>query len=403
MRVVIVGMGGVQRVFRNWPERVLGRALVERGHNVSSVGYHDPRQPALEARRESVDGIDVQRVPVRHLPNGALYNALDAVAPVDVMHLMHPRNVLAYGATRWARRHGVPTVFTWLGPFHDRYLIDDRERPYDETPKYDRVVWSRREVLRRTACDGRLRDHLRNYWLHWPLRAADALLPCSEHEAEVVRTMGLRQPLEVVPLWIDADAIRATPREEIPPAPGPRLLFIGQLTPRKGYDLLVRALARVLQHQPRASVEIVSGLNPADRATMEAMARAEGVADHVVFLGRVDDARLINLFRTADLYITPTRYEGFGLTLLEAMAAGCPVVSTDIPVVNEIVRLGENGWLTPYDDPAGLADGIVHLLDNPSLRAKLVAGGERTLRERFDEAVLVARVEAMYGRVMRQA
>ncbi len=401
MRVVIVGMGGVQRVFRQWPERVLGRALVERGHSVASVGYHDSRQPALAAPREMVDGIAVRRVPVRHLPNGMLYRALDAAGPVDVMHLMHPRNVLAYGATRWARRRGVPTVFTWLGPFHDRYLIDDRERPYDETPKYERVVWSAREVARRSVRDGRLRDHLRNYWLHWPLRAADALLPCSHHEAEVLRRMGLRQPMEVVPLWIDAEAIRSTPCDDSPTGDGgPRLLFIGQLTPRKGYDLLVHALPLVLRRHPSTTVQVVSGLNPADRATMEAMARAEGVAERIVFLGRVDDARLVNLFRTADLYITPTRYEGFGLTLLEAMAAGCPVVTTDIPVVNEIVRHGENGWLTPYGDAAALSDAIVRLLDDPALRRSLVAGGELALRRHFDEATLVARVEEMYRRVM---
>ncbi len=161
MRVVIVGMGGVTNTFRHWPERVLGRALARRGHTVSNVGFHDPRQPALAAREETIDRIAVRRVPIRHAPNGALYRALDALGPFDVMHLMRLRNVLAYGALRWAKRRGVPTVYTWLGPFHDRYVIDDRERPYDERPKYERIVWNLAEVLRRTGRDGRLRDHLR--------------------------------------------------------------------------------------------------------------------------------------------------------------------------------------------------------------------------------------------------
>jgi hypothetical protein len=104
MRVAIVGMGGVTTTFRNWPERVIGRALVERGHAVANIAYYDPRQPALSRYREVVDGIRVWRVPVRHWPNTALYRALDAAGPFDVMHLLHPRNVLAYGATRWARR-----------------------------------------------------------------------------------------------------------------------------------------------------------------------------------------------------------------------------------------------------------------------------------------------------------
>ena len=100
-------------------------------------------------------------------------------------------------------------------------------------------------------------------------------------------------------------------------------MFIGQLTPRKGYDLLVQALPEVLRYHPATTVHVVSGLNQADRAAMEAMATEAGVLDHIVFRGRVADADLINLLRSADLYVTPTRYEGFGLTLLEAMAAPC--------------------------------------------------------------------------------
>jgi glycosyltransferase involved in cell wall biosynthesis len=399
MRVVIVGMGGVTATFRHWPERILGRALVERGHHVANVAFRDPRQPALSAREEMIDGIEVRRVPIRHAPNNVLYRALDELAPFDIMHLMHPRNVLAYGAVRWARRHGIPTVYTWLGPFHDRYVIEDRERPYDDVPTYERIIWSAAEVARRTARNGRIRDHLRNYWLHWPLKVADTLLPCSEHEAQVLRAMGLHQPCEVVPLWIDTDAIRDVPMalpSTVEDRSGPVLLFIGQLTPRKGYDLLVRALPRVLERHPTTTVQIVSGLNTADRQAMEEMARALGLVEHVTFLGRVEDAVLINLFRAADIYVTPTRYEGFGLTLLEAMAAGNPIIASDIPVVDEIIQHGENGWLVPYDDPDGLAAGIMRLLDDPELRRRLVAGGEHALRERFYGPALARRVEAVY-------
>jgi glycogen synthase len=402
-------MGGVTAMFSQWPERVLGKALVERGHVVSNIAFHDPRQSALASPSEVIEGIAVQRVPIRHAPNGALYRALDRIGPVDVMHLMHPRNVLAYGATVWARRRGVPTVYTWLGPFHDHYLIDDRERPYDEAPKYERIIWSRGEVLRRTLRDGHLRDHLRNFWLHWPLKVANFLLPCSEHEAGILRTMDLTQRMEVVPLWIDLEAMRdqeignrgrGTGDREQKDAitQHPTLLFIGQLTPRKGYDLIVRALPNVLRRHPDTVLQIVSGLNPADRARMEQMARQLGVAAQVMFLGRVDDVQLHGLFRNASLYITPTRYEGFGLTLLEAMACGAAIIASDIPVVNEIVHHAENGWLVRYDDPGALAEGIVHLLDRPELRRRLIVGGARTLRERFDGAQLITQVERIYRR-----
>src|ERR1044071_5484288 len=127
LRVAMVGMGGVTKQFRHWPERVIGRALVRRGHSVVNIAYHDPKHPALTSWREEVDGIQVRRVPVRHWPNNRLRAALEAYGPFDVMYLQHPRNVLAYGATRWANAQGIPTVYTWNGPFHDRYLVDDRE------------------------------------------------------------------------------------------------------------------------------------------------------------------------------------------------------------------------------------------------------------------------------------
>ncbi|MBA3946468.1 MAG: glycosyltransferase family 4 protein [Herpetosiphonaceae bacterium] len=398
LRIAIVGMGGVTATFRNWPERVIGRALVQRGHRVVNIGYHQPNQEALRERATVVDGITVRRVPVRHWPNHAVYHALDELGPFDVIHLFHPRNVLAYGTTRWAERHHVPTVYTWLGPFHDRYLIDDRERPYEEQPRYDRLLWSFAEALHWTLRDGHLRDHLRNYALHYPLRMAKALLPCSEHEANVMRSMGLEQTSTVVPLWIDVAHVSAMPAR-VSPGPHPTILFIGQLTPRKGYDLLVRALPEVLKYHPKTTVQVVAGLNEADRLVMEALAAEMGVRDQIIFRGRVDDAELVNLLRAADVYVTPTRYEGFGLTLLEAMAAPCPIVASAIPVVNEIVEHGVSGWLVAPNDVAALAEGIVRVLGDAGLRARLCQGGRAALSSQFDEQALICEIERVYRRV----
>lgn len=393
LHIAIIGMGGVTRQFRHWPERVIGRALVRRGHKVTNIAYHQPDHPALRELQAEIEGITVRRVPVRHWPNSQLIAALTELGPFDVLYLLHPRNVLAYGATQWARSKRIPTVFTWLGPLHDRYVVDDRERPLDETPKYERIIWDMGEVLRRTAQDGQLRDHLRNYWLHQPLKAATALLPCSEYEATVMRAMGLTQPQTVVPLWLDAESIIQTPIKPIR-LPRPSILFVGQLTPRKGYDLLLRALPAVIRRYPTAMVQFVSGLNQEDRNTLERTARELGVYKHISLRGRVEDAELINLYRVADVYVTPTRYEGFGLTLLEAMTAGAPLVSTDIPVVNEIVQHGINGWLTRYNDPSDLSRGILALLDDPAIRQRLIRGGQITVETRFREEQLISRLEA---------
>jgi glycosyltransferase involved in cell wall biosynthesis len=407
LHVLIVGLGGVTQTFRHWPERVLALALARRGHTVRAIGTHDPQRPALAARHETIDGVQVQRVRAGYWPNRELAHALRSGPRPDVIHLMHPRNVLAAQTSAWAQRQSIPTVYTWLGPFHDAYLAPDRERPFEVAPTYQRVLFTRGALLRRMLADPRprqLRDALRNYRLHWPLRAAAALVPCSQFEADSMRALGMPQPQTVVPLWIDLPFIQTTPT--VPPAldvatvPRPWLLFVGQLTPRKGYDLVVGALPQIAAHYPDVSLLIVSGINQAQRAHLSALARAAGVERHIHLLGYQSDAALINLYRASDALLFPTRYEGFGLPLLEAMAAQCPPIASDIPVVREIIQHGHNGLLVPYNDAAALARAALLLLGQPRLRAHLLAGGQATLAERYQESALVADIERVYAQVL---
>ena len=404
MNVLIVGLGGVTATFRNWPERIVALALARRGHNVRAIGTRDPARPALAARRETIEGVDVQRVRSGYWPNRELAAALEDGPRPDIIHLMHPRNVLAAQTTAWARRRGIPTVYTWLGPYHDAYLVDDRERPFDSRPRYDRPIWTRGRLagrLARTASWRKMRDHIRNYRLHAPLKQATHLIPCSQFEAEELVRMGISQASTVIPLWIDSGAIEKTPAA-VPElaARRPWLLFVGQLTPRKGYDLALRAMPGILRHYPGASLLLVSGINHAERAEVERLGAELGVSQNIEFLGRVDDATLINLFRACDAYLTPTRYEGFGLTLLEAMAAQAPVVSSRIPVVDEIVRDGENGLLAAYDDAEALAAATLRILDDPALAAALRANGLRTCEVWYNPDRLTAQLEAVYRHVI---
>jgi glycosyltransferase involved in cell wall biosynthesis len=145
---------------------------------------------------------------------------------------------------------------------------------------------------------------------------------------------------------------------------------------------------------------LFAGQNPARAQQLLDIAAEEGVSDRLVLLGQVDEEEKVRLMRSSDCLVYPTRYESFGLPPLEAMAAGCPVVASDIPVVNEMIQDGENGVLVAPESPAALAEGIVRVLTDSDLRRRLLEGGRRTL-QRYSEPELVARIEALYREVTR--
>jgi glycosyltransferase involved in cell wall biosynthesis len=114
------------------------------------------------------------------------------------------------------------------------------------------------------------------------------------------------------------------------------------------------------------------------------------------------EAQKAALFLGSDLYVLPTRYEGFGIPLLEAWSAGCPVVTTRLPVLDEIVEDGATGLLFAYDDPEDLSATIVRALEDAALRRRLAAAG-RTEVERYATSRIADRLEALYRELAARA
>ena len=175
------------------------------------------------------------------------------------------------------------------------------------------------------------------------------------------------------------------------------LLFHGRVDRRKGVLDLLHALA-ALRAQGRAVRLVVSGIGP-DVAAVAELTTELGLDDAVEQRGYVAYADAPAVYRAADVFVSPTQSEGFSNTILEAMAAGLPVVTTRSVGVVDCVRHRENGLLHEVGDVPGLVDALTALLDDPALSGKLATQALQEVRDVWSWPALTGRIEAVYARL----
>ena len=162
------------------------------------------------------------------------------------------------------------------------------------------------------------------------------------------------------------------------------LLYVGRIATRKGIDFLIRSIPLVLQALPAA--RLLVGGKGEELAKMKALVRKLGVEQSVTFLGFVPDEELNRLYNEAECVVVPSVFEGFGITVIEALAAGTRVVGTDVDGIRETLESREQGRLVPYGDTRALADAIVAELREPKRAGELRPEYRVELfRERYQE------------------
>jgi len=204
---------------------------------------------------------------------------------------------------------------------------------------------------------------------------------------------------KVIPNGVDAERFRRS----VPLArwqDGTRnLLFVGRFEPRKGLLDLLKAY-RVLRKTGCHCRLLVVGGGPQEREARRYVATRRLVG--VEFLGRVSDDEKTQLFRTADVFVAPaTGRESFGIVLLEAMAAGAPIVASDIHGYKGVLRRGREGLLVPPHEPKQLAASISRILEDRDLAAGMSAAG-LVRAEEFSWPRVTAKVDDYYGFVIRR-
>jgi len=256
-----------------------------------------------------------------------------------------------------------------------------------------KLIWSRRDM-------GILRAPKHSKLYRLMAGAPDRVFAVSE----LVRQHGIEvdgiDPARVITIYNGLDLAHWTPPAPTPKAPGEFLIAtVGNIRPVKGHDVLIRAAAIVLARFPKATFTIAGEiLEPAYFAELQTLAYTLNITDRIRFLGGVTDLR--TCLAAADLFVLPSRSEGFSNAIVEAMALALPVVATNVGGNAEAVATGISGLIVPPDDPEALAAAILQILQDPARARTMGAAGRIFVSQTFTTEIMIQRITAQYANLL---
>ncbi|MGE5386636.1 MAG: glycosyltransferase family 4 protein [Betaproteobacteria bacterium] len=375
----LASIGSVDAGGQNIYVSHVARGLARAGHQVDVFTRRDhASQPMAVDVRPGMQVIHVGAGPAEFVPKEKLlphmpdftrsmHRILRSSVPYDVIHA----NFFMSGQVgmQLKERFGVPLVMT----FHALGLV---RREHQGTA--DAFPRERLEIERRIV------------------RNADCIVAeCPQDKIDLMRLYGAKSDhISTVPCGVDLNefapgckikarkALKLSQDEFI-------VLQLGRLVPRKGIDNVIRAVGR-LDRGMRVRLVVVGGesADPDERKTPEiarlrAIARECGIGDRVTFTGQRQRADLRAWYNAADAFVTTPWYEPFGITPLEAMACGTPVIGSAVGGIQYSVVDGVTGYLVPPRDPEALAERLAYLYSNPALANALGRAGIRRVRSMF--------------------
>ena len=234
-------------------------------------------------------------------------------------------------------------------------------------------------------------DYISYRMERYAARRADAVIAVSEeNRVDVVEQYGVpEERMRVIPNGIRPERFHQARPE------GPTVLFVGRLHQRKGVDVLLRAMPRVLERVPEARL-LVAGSGERE-AQLRALHGELDLGDAVEFLGFVPDEDLPDLYASATVFTMPSLYEGFGIVMIEALASSVPVVAFATGGAPEVIEDGVNGHLA---DPDTLADRLADVLEDPARAAAMGRRGRELVEERYSWRAVARRTRSVYEEVV---
>lgn len=200
-------------------------------------------------------------------------------------------------------------------------------------------------------------------------------------------SLSKRDDIEVIPMGVDLTGA-FTPSDTLVRNSN-ELLFVGRLVEQKGLQYLILAMPEILRRHPQTML-VIAGDGP-EKENYQRLTITSGVNENIRFLGALENTALSELYGRAAMFVSPSLAEGFGLTLVEAAGCECPVVTTDLPAILDIVIDGMTGLICRQRDRADLAAKVCFLLEHPELRESMGHAGRQHVRGHFDWTIISRR------------
>ena len=353
----------------------LGIALAHRGHEIHFITYQQPFRLPSFLPRIFFHEVDVGRYPLFEYPpyDLALAVRMHEVVRSHKLDLLHVHYAIPHATSAWIAKEMLAETKTDIKVLTTLHGTDITIVGQD--PSFHAIT-------------------------KFSIEKSDGLTAVSQFlRTETQSAFGCAGcRIEVIPNFIDPAVYDRTHYEPqfVEIAKGRKILMhLSNFRPVKRVREIVRIYAQVTKDIP--SVLIMVGDGP-DRVLAEQEARDLGVADDVYFLGKLES--VAPLLASADLFLLPTNKESFGLSALEALACGVPVIGANAGGLPEVVRHGETGFLCEPGDVEGMARAAVALLGDPGRWAAASALAARDARERFGLEEVVAQYESFYTRAL---
>ncbi len=337
------------------------RRLVKKGYEVTVIASN--HEKAFKTTVEKIEGIKVVRTPTWFRFGNAPISPGVFTAVLkedyDVLHLHSPNsfsNPLAFLANLFKKK---PIIVTYHSDIIPHSIIMKVFKPiYENT--FKRII----------------------------LNSAKVIMPTSPQYVEISDTLPkYRKKIMVVPNGISLKEFKPSKKRK-----NNTILFLGRLIYYKGLDVLLEAMKKVVEEVPDA-VLLIAGSGELE-GELKKKAKELGIAKNVKFLGRVSEEEKEKLMKQCTVFVLPSvhKSEAFGVVILEAMAYGAPVITTDVS--GTVFAAGDAGIIVKHGDSKQLAEAIVKVLKDKTLRKKMTEKGLKHVKK-FDWDEIVKKVEKL--------